>query len=339
MSRDCNMLSCTDCDYNTRWKCNLLRHMVRKHPQQNVNMPQQNVNMLQQNVNMPQQNVNMLQQNVNMLQQNVNICPNVINADDYVCDCTKKFKKKWILDRHVKTCSGVADCLVCPNCIKTFSSRQSKSIHMKKCTIKINNSEIQPIQNIQNITNNTNNNITNNTINNNNNNTININIVTYKSDQTELLPIQSKYIEKIKQRIKHATGKSPKALMAIINQYADYSLDVPNNRYIVKKNLRSPYSKVHCGNNNWRHLMDAKILPEFTDILLNDLQLLCDKNKLMYDYLDDLCSRVDDGKEDDTNKNYSKILHDIKLKIYDLTKDINTADLIANAQVMQSSHT
>ena len=328
MNEDSKIFKCISCDYTTPKKFNLTRHMVCKHPQQKVDMAQQNVNMAQ-------QNVNMAQQNVNIAQQNVNIDTNSDNLDEYVCECTKKFSKKWILDRHIKTCSGVADCLVCPNCIKTFSSRQSKSIHMKKCTIKINN---EILQNVQNITNNntTNNNITNNTINN-NNNTININIVTYKSDQTELLPIQSKNIEKIKQRIKHATSKSPKALMAIINQYADYSLDVPNNRYIVKKNLRSPYSKVHCGNNNWRHFMDAKILPEFTDILLNDLQLLCDKNKLMYDYLDELCSRVDDGKEDDTNKNYSKILHDIKLKIYDLTKDINTTDLIA--KVTQSSDT
>ena len=59
----------------------------------------------------------------------------------------------------------------------------------------------------------------------------------------------------------------------------------------------------------------------------------------MYDYLDELCSRVDlDGAShiDDTNKNYSKILHDIKLKIYDLPKDINTYDFIAKQTRMQT---
>ena len=96
-----------------------------------------------------------------------------------------------------------------------------------------------------------------------------------------------------------------------------------NNRYIVKNNLRSPYSKVHFGNNKWKHLMDSKVLPEFTDILLNNLQLICDsqKNKFMYNYLDELCSRVEQDKGKTYNKDYALLLNDVKLKFYDLTKD------------------
>ena len=308
MSLDCVLLSCSDCDYNSKWKCNLARHVIRKHPTANVIPSTANVTLPTANVTLPTANVIPTSENKNT---------------SFTCElCEKIFKRKYNLTQHLEKCKGSISNLECEHCNNTFASRCSKSRHMKICKVK-KESELkkQEIANIQNITNNTINNIKN--INNGTVNNINIKIIAYKSDQTELQALQQKHIDKITQKIKNTNGKSTKAILGIINQYADYSLDVPNNRYIVKKNLRSPYSKVHFGNNKWKHLMDSKVMPEFTDILLNNLQLICDeqKNKFMYNYLDELCSRVEQSKDETYNKDYALLLNDVKLKFYDLTKD------------------
>ena len=119
MSSDCDILSCDVCDYTSKWKYNLSRHMMRKHAQQNVNPLQQNVNPLQQNVNPLQQNV---------------------NPDEHIpfeCElCNKIFTKQWILNRHKKICNGINDALTCIYCKKIFASRQSKYKHNKKLIIE-----------------------------------------------------------------------------------------------------------------------------------------------------------------------------------------------------------
>jgi len=142
MSSDCVLISCTECDYNSKWKCNVARHMLRKHTQQNVSIPQQNVSIAQQNVSIAQQNVSIEQQNVS-----INCNKNPLSFE---CDlCTKKFNKQWILTRHRKICTGIIDSLTCSYCNKVFGKRASKSRHVKTC---ISNPEIQNITN--NITNN-----------------------------------------------------------------------------------------------------------------------------------------------------------------------------------------
>ena len=307
MSTDCILISCTECDYNTKWKCNMTRHMLRKHSQQNVTLPQQNVTLPQQNVTLD----------------------NNENTTLFECNlCNKNFNKQWILNRHIKKCTGITNPLMCIHCNKIFANRHSKSRHIKTC----NDTPIQNItNNINNITNNnntTNNNI-NNTLNNTNNNiTNNINIITYDPLYTQLLPIDSKHIDKIKRLINHRVCKNSKQIMDIIRQYVDYSLNVYQNRFVIKNNLRSSYSKVHCGNNNWKHFMDSVILPKFTNSIIGSFHELipdvCDKNKykFMYDYVDEMYSYGDLKHNTDACKDYSNLLDDIRLKLYDLTKDM-----------------
>ena len=116
--------------------------------------------------------------------------------------------------------------------------------------------------------------------------------------------------------------------MPIIRQFVDYSLNVYQNRFVIKNNLRSSYSKVHCGNNNWKHFMDSTILPQFTNSMIGSFQELipdvCDKNKykFMYDYVDEMYSHGDLKYDTDACKDYAVLTGEIRLKLYDLAKDM-----------------
>lgn len=180
----------------------------------------------------------------------------------------------------------------------------------------------------KNINNITNNNLTSNNLITNNNNLITnnntINVITYKEASTELAPISEKNIDRIKRLMKCRDCKNSRQIMDIIRKYVDYSLDVYQNRFVIKKNLRSSYSKVHYGNNNWKHLMDSVILPQLTNLMVGSFQELIPKEKygFMYDYLDEMYSHGDLKYDTDACKDYAQLLNDIRLKLYDLTKDI-----------------
>jgi hypothetical protein len=302
--------------------------MIRIHQQQNVNPVQQNVSHAQQNVSRTQQNVS----HENDETQNL-----------FECDlCFKVFNKQWVLTRHKKKCTGITNSLKCLYCDSVFTTRQAKFKHIKTCN---NSPQIQNINNIHNTSNIDNSTTTNNNINNTTNNTLNnnntINIITYNPVYTELMPIVPKHIEKIKRLIKHSNTTNSKEIMRIIRQFADYSLDVYQNRYVIKNNLRSSYSKEHCGNNNWKHFVDSTILPQFTNSIVGSFQELiqgsCDinKHKFMDGYIDEMYSHGDLKYDTPACKDYAVLLEEIKLKLYDLTKDMkqfhsdfNTEELI-----------
>ena len=307
MSQDSKIINCTRCDYKTNKKYNLTRHMVRIHPQQIVNPVQQNVSHTQQNVSLE----------------------NDINQHIFECDiCYKIFNKQWVLTRHKKKCTGITNSLKCLYCDSVFTTRQAKFKHIKTCN---NSPQIQNINNIHN-TSNIDNSTTNNNINNTTNNTLNnnntINIITYNPVYTELMPIVPKHIEKINRMIKHSNTTNSKEIMRIIRQFADYSLDVYQNRYVIKNNLRSSYSKVHCGNNNWKHFVDSTILPQFTNSIVGSFQELIqgssdiNKHKFMNDYIDEMYSHGDLKYDTPACKDYAVLLEELKLKLYDLTKDM-----------------
>ena len=317
MSEDCKTFNCTHCDYKSKWKCNTQRHVVRNHAQQNVTLPQQNVT---------------------FPQQNDNITSNELNDTRFMCiDCNKVFNKQWILTRHTKTCSGLTNSLLCINCNKLFASRHSKSRHMKKCNTPLA-STINNItnNNINNTTNNTTNN--NNTINNNNNNTLNnntVNIITFQNASTELVPIVPKDVQKIKRLMKCRDTANHKQILDIIRQFVEYSLDVYQNRFVIKNNLRSSYSKVHYGNNNWKHVMDNIILPQFTNIIIGSFQELIPKEKytFMYDYVDEMYSHGDLQYDSQACRDYAILMNGIRLKLYDLTKDMKFPQNYDNSEI------
>ena len=72
-------------------------------------------------------NVKKEEENVNQFEENEKI--------NFKCTkCSKKYKTEKYLLEHEKKCMGI-NILTCPKCMKSFSSRFSKSNHIKKNNI------------------------------------------------------------------------------------------------------------------------------------------------------------------------------------------------------------
>ena len=168
---------CPLCKYDTFRKFDLKRHQNSKHPV--YELPQINVVPNSLNVVPILQNVVPKLQNVVPKLQNVvpklqNVAPELNNG--FLCiKCNKSYKVKKNLIAHESKCKGI-DSLTCPKCMKSFSTRKTKSRHIKRDTCKARSIVHARVPNIQNITNNiTNNTNIDNSITNNNTNNIIIN--------------------------------------------------------------------------------------------------------------------------------------------------------------------
>ena len=120
--------SCEVCNIQFQNKSNYSRHLKSKKHAQNVTIPAQNVTIPAQNVTIPAQNVTMHAQNV---------------PPQYKCEkCDKEFVKNGNRVRHQQKCTGLQNPLQCATCLKVFSSRCSKSRHLKtiNCTPPAENS-------------------------------------------------------------------------------------------------------------------------------------------------------------------------------------------------------
>jgi hypothetical protein len=182
---DIKIFFCAFCDYKTKRKYDLTRHhnaihiknALKKTKEENVMLKEENVMLKEENVMLKEENVMLNGENVMLNEENV-------KQEDilsYNCKkCNKKYKTIKYLINHEKTCNGL-NILTCPKCMFTFTSRASKSAHIKKNNCKarsivyyntVNNNETiennKKDNNINCNNNNNNNNTTNNIINNNN---------------------------------------------------------------------------------------------------------------------------------------------------------------------------
>jgi hypothetical protein len=146
---------CSLCLYKTDKKFNLNRHMVSKHN----DIINNNVVSFDNDV---MSNDNSVVSSEDNIKENENKCSK----------CNKLYKTKKFLINHQKSCNGLS-VLTCPKCMFTFTSRFSKSAHIKKnnCKAKSIIHGINPdVKNETNINGDYNtiniNNITNNYINN-----------------------------------------------------------------------------------------------------------------------------------------------------------------------------
>ena len=152
------IFKCINCDKNLASKYSLERH--KKVCKCSINQIE---------------NVHQNLENVHPILEKVNLQLN----EKFNCKkCNKVYKTLKYLNEHEKRCKGL-NILTCPKCMKTFSSRFSKSNHIKR-----NNCKARSI-----IYANTSNNITNNNINIINNNTINNNIIInkYGNERTDYI--------------------------------------------------------------------------------------------------------------------------------------------------------
>ena len=88
------------------------------------------------------ENINFVHPNlINVHSNLINVHSNLINVNlpstkQYNCDkCNKKYNTIKNFEDHIKNCKGLS-ILTCPKCMITFSSRFSKSNHIKRNNCK-----------------------------------------------------------------------------------------------------------------------------------------------------------------------------------------------------------
>ena len=126
MSSDCINFTCTHCDYNSKWKCNVTRHIVRKHPASKVSL-----------------NASEVSPNASKVSPNAaKVSPNASNVSPNSCDtnqclnCNKIFTRRQYLLNHVSKCKGATNTLTCEFCNTKFNHKSSKSKHLRICKVK-----------------------------------------------------------------------------------------------------------------------------------------------------------------------------------------------------------
>jgi hypothetical protein len=162
-------------DYSLKRHMNLCKNAIQS--EENVHQCEENVHHCEENVHQCEENVHQCEENVHRFEEKVIQSKIIFNCSK----CGKQYKTKKYLIEHEEKCIGL-NILSCPKCMKTFSSRSSKSNHIKK-----NNCKPRSIINA--ITNN----ITNNNINNNCNNTINNNYIinNYGNERIDYITFQN----------------------------------------------------------------------------------------------------------------------------------------------------
>ena len=260
---DIKYFYCEYCDYKTKRKFDLNRHQNSKHFKKELKI---------------------INEEIHIQNEEIHICKK----------CNKNYKTKKYLIEHEKICNGI-NILTCPKCMFTFSSRSSKSAHIKKNNCKAKSiihlvnkdtdNEYKPSLYI-NSSNNNNNNIINNTIINNFGNertdyiTLDDMINIFKCGGDNIIP---KYIE-----LKHFNKEFPEnhnikyeknkgCLIKNDDRWGLTNLDIISNKLFDKNSyeLRNYY-------NNQKKDIEEKImnieLLEFIYSRLNYLDLYLNKS-------------------------------------------------------------
>ena len=297
------MYTCIQCGYNTKTKCNYIRHLNKKikctknttfcDPNNNISTQSHSV-AVQSNIIPVQSNIIPVQSNSCSIQNNCN--PYTIIDDTRIkCNCCEKILTKIKFNRHKTTCKGVPK-NTCIYCKKYFNSQQNHSRHQKICKLNPINMEIKvpaststteaPTSNIATqIVNNyyVNNSINNSTVNStvdnsstNNNNTVNNNnTITFTSFGRE--------------NLEHLTSQvmiDPR-LNNIRKCYRDtvdlshFNADHPENQTVRKTNLKSNLIEFRTHQNKWEYESDKA---GFRKIRKN----LEEKFKTKFDDVDDM---------------------------------------------------
>ena len=106
------MFNCTECNYTSDRKLNLLSHTQRKHSRELK----------------PEESINTKVLIIEVVEEVDEV------VDKFKCEkCTKVIKSKQGLKYHIKVCKGVLNSLECHYCHKVLSHSSSKAKHIKTC--------------------------------------------------------------------------------------------------------------------------------------------------------------------------------------------------------------
>ena len=342
MSADSVIYKCANCDYNSKWKYNVTRHMMVKHTSTKVTDPSTKVTVASTKVTDPSTKVTDPSTKVTDLQNEQNICT---DTESKQCQkCNKLYAKRCTMLKHQVTCQGTTNPLQCEFCMKIFAYKSNKSQHKKICKNKENqvfqelilyenkeksNNNIQTqqqtqppsqqlitnIQNAENITN-------NNTINNTTNNVIN-NIIVFDPVNMELLNdhISKKDIKKM---------VNNHDFVKVLSDYGQALLGRTENQCVRKTNLRSSSSAVHIGNDKWEYHSDKQILPKLLANIATNFGTMTQDHKItILKQLDDFivgvtCEGVDyyEDKDEDAllKSQFKSTSNNIKHVLFNITK-------------------
>lgn len=230
----------------------------------------------------------------------------------FTCNkCCKILTSKKGFDNHVMNCDGVHP-LECRYCKKIFSSKQSKYQHCKRCSLRVQDNPNDTSNHIDNLTNETSkpNHILTNNINGDNNTTnshCTINHITnnnsfvikleQKSDKQTNFQTEEITSDKFLECLFDARSQKQYHL-DVLSDFCDMVFSIPRNRCVKKDSLKTSYSKIHLGNNNWRIVSDRNLYEK----------LLMDITKTFMKKLDEF----DDIK--DLNTKYKKLIWDVRGK-------------------------
>ena len=327
MSEDNTIFKCEACDYISKWKCNVIRHMVRKHTASNVCPTASNVCPAAPNVCPTAPNV---------CPTAPNVCPNVYNdvLPNQCTICNKIFSRRTTLVKHIDKCKGINK-LECEYCNIVFTQRCSKSKHLRICK---NKKEVDscalivhddtkkdiPIANTVNNITNSNNNSNNNTQNAETINNNITNVIVYDPKNMELLN-------------DHITKNAFRKIIAnhdfskILTDFSSALLGRSENQCVRKTNLLSGSSSVHVGNDKWEFQADKEIYPKllsniasnFNDVRDNIKVKICEQ---LDTFIEDVTCEAEDCHEDKDQELRLKQLHrrtlrNVKHLLFNLTAE------------------
>ena len=306
MSTDSTTYVCQHCDYKSKWKCNVTRHVVRKHEAGNV-IPEAG----------------------NVISEAGNVIPT-----NQCTKCKKVFSRRHNLNNHILHCKGLPNTLTCDYCNATFTQRSNKSRHLTICKAKLE-AEMQALVVVEptdtlakTVSDTTINNTTQNanTINNNttNNTTINnTNILVYNPKNMDFLNDHISKNDFRKLAFQHDFSQ-------VLTDYSTALLSRPENQCVRKTNLRSTSSAVHIGDDKWEYHSDKQVLPKLLSNIAGNFNEVAEQYKSnIYKQLEtfmiDVTCEAEDCHEDVEEEARMKALYkrtvlNIKHLLFNLTK-------------------
>jgi hypothetical protein len=228
----------------------------------------------------------------------------------FTCDkCCKILTSKKGFANHVMNCDGVHP-LECRYCNKIFSCKQSKYQHCKRCSLKVQDNANDISSCADNLTNKTvkpNHILTNNISGDNNTTNSHCTINHITNNNSFVIKLEQKLDKETKFETEEITSdkfleclydaRSQKQYhLDVLSDFCDMVFSIPRNKCVKKDNLRTNYSKIHLGNNNWKVVADRNLYEK----------LLMDITKTFMKKLDEF----DNIK--DLNTKYKKLLWDVR---------------------------
>lgn len=121
-------LVCHHCNATFTEKTNCMRHMKYRCQQKPVSSS---------NIDIASSNIDNTSSNIVIHSANVDISSSNVDSDAekrFACEkCGKSYTRNENLHSHIPKCTGVANTLQCPKCLKIMASYSTKSRHLKTC--------------------------------------------------------------------------------------------------------------------------------------------------------------------------------------------------------------